>query len=518
VTRDRDTPLNRSVAATSDGGSPVVADSLSPPRAGSDRRPRASAGASRKTAAFEVFLCRALLVILALAPMPFGGARPWAWSALGMSAVLLLWICGIHDLVKPPVRTVLAQLRPVLVMWGLLAGWIVFQSLPWDIFGWHHPVWDKASEVLGKKLDMSLSVDPEESWIRLFRLLTYAGYFFIAWRVGRSAENASLIIRAIACLGAFYAIYGLFELSSLNPHILWFLKTAYRDDVTSTFVNRNSYATYAGISVIANLGVMARLLVKNLDLRTRRTVLLSVADSMLGKGKWPLIGIFFTGAALLLSHSRGGAISTFLGVAALLAAVSSAPSVRGAGRVWLAGFIVLACLASLLLSGAATIGRLADTSVDTELRLEIARATLRAIDDNWYFGTGLGTFQYIFPLYQPASIAGFVDMAHDDYLENVLELGVPAACLFFASLVYVAVRCCSGVRRRRKDVIYPCLAVAATVLVGVHSALDFSMQIPAVAITYAVILGARAIPRFAGDVIIPIPNRPPERFKAARVP
>jgi O-antigen ligase len=150
---------------------------------------------------------------------------------------------------------------------------------------------------------------------------------------------------------------------------------------------------------------------------------------------------------------------------------------------------VLACLASLLLSGAATLGRLADTSVDTELRLEIARATLRAIDDNWYFGTGLGTFQYIFPLYQPASIAGFVDMAHDDYLENMLELGVPAACLFFASLFYVAVRCCSGVRRRRKDVIYPCLAVAATVLVGVHSALDFSMQIPAVAITYAVILG-----------------------------
>jgi hypothetical protein len=46
-----------------------------------------------------------------------------------------------------------------------------------------------------------------------------------------------------------------------------------------------------------------------------------------------------------------------------------------------------------------------------------------------------------------------------------------------------------GVFQRRRDGIYPAIAVAATVLVGVHAVVDFSLQIPAVAVTYAAILG-----------------------------
>jgi hypothetical protein len=44
-------------------------------------------------------------------------------------------------------------------------------------------------------------------------------------------------------------------------------------------------------------------------------------------------------------------------------------------------------------------------------------------------------------------------------------------------------------RSRRSAWIYGWAAACATLLVGTHAALDFSLQIPAVAIVYAVMLG-----------------------------
>jgi hypothetical protein len=53
----------------------------------------------------------------------------------------------------------------------------------------------------------------------------------------------------------------------------------------------------------------------------------------------------------------------------------------------------------------------------------------------------------------------------------------------------LALTCLKGVRRRHRDWAYPALGVAASVLTGVHALFDFSLQIPAVAILYACILG-----------------------------
>jgi hypothetical protein len=46
-----------------------------------------------------------------------------------------------------------------------------------------------------------------------------------------------------------------------------------------------------------------------------------------------------------------------------------------------------------------------------------------------------------------------------------------------------------GVLVRRKNHVFPLFAASATVLVAFHSLVDFSLQIPAVALTYAVVLG-----------------------------
>jgi hypothetical protein len=431
----------------------------------------------------------ALIVVLAWAPLPFGSARPWAWDLLGIVALALLGVSAAYETTRPSRPGALLPLLPALVMGAVVVAWIVFQSLPWDLFGWHHPLWDRASEVMGRTLGVSLSIDREAAMVHLFRLLTYAAYFIIAWQVARRPEAAGRVLRAIAAIGTVYALYGLGEFASPDPRILWFVKEAYVTDVTSTFINRNSYATFAGLAVIVHLVLIANILNRKIDLRSRRSFLLSMADSLLGHAKWLLFGLIVCSGSLLMSHSRGGLISTLAAVMVLMALILAAPATRAPWRWWFAGFVAIGCIAIVLLTGASTFDRLDALTSDTEMRPKIDAAVLRAIGDNWLSGTGLGSFADIFPLYQPLSVVGFVDLAHDDYLENALELGVPAACLLFGAVLYLGGRCLVGVFRRRRDVIYPFAGVAATVLVGVHSALDFSLQIPAVAVGYAVILG-----------------------------
>jgi len=52
---------------------------------------------------------------------------------------------------------------------------------------------------------------------------------------------------------------------------------------------------------------------------------------------------------------------------------------------------------------------------------------------------------------------------------------------------------------RRRDWLYPAIGVAATILVAIHSFVDFSLQIPAVAFVYATIMGVAVAQAFSSS-------------------
>ena len=63
---------------------------------------------------------------------------------------------------------------------------------------------------------------------------------------GHDCGGRRRLINAIAIGGLIYAIYGLGVHLSATEVVLWVKNQAYIGDVTSTFYNKNSYATYAG--------------------------------------------------------------------------------------------------------------------------------------------------------------------------------------------------------------------------------------------------------------------------------
>ena len=429
-----------------------------------------------------------LIALLALAPLPLASARPLAWSTLAIAIAVLIVAVAACEFLDPTPSATFNPLRVPMAMATVVAVWAGIQCLPLNVSALRSEIWDSASRALNSAVVPSISVARELSLDRLLRLLTYAGAFLAAWRVGCRATGANALIRTVAAAAVVYSLYGLVVYFSGNQTILWYPKWAYKLDLTSTFVNRNFFGTYVGLGLIATLVLMAQVLTRRIDDGSFRSLMFHSVEGILRQGMWLTFALVILGSALLFTHSRGATAATLIGVIVLLAATTSAPSLRSRWRISFVILVAVIATVVFTLNGTGVLTRIASTP-DTDLRFDIDSGTWRAIGDHLLTGTGLGTFRFVYAPYQPPSVGLFVDLAHNDYLENVLELGVPAAAMFYGMLLVLVLRCVRGVFRRRRDAIFPCAALGATALVGSHAAIDFGMQMPAVAITYAVMLG-----------------------------
>jgi hypothetical protein len=80
-----------------------------------------------------------------------------------------------------------------------------------------------------------------------------------------------------------------------------------------------------------------------------------------------------------------------------------------------------------------------------------------------------------------------------------MELGIPAATALVLAVTGIAIVCLRGWKRRRRLFVYPWLSFCATMLVGLHALVDFSLQIPAVAIQFAAILAIGCAQSWSGQ-------------------
>lgn len=434
-----------------------------------------------------------LIALAAWTPLPFGSARPWAWGLLAACVGLLVILRAAGDFITQKAPDVPARIVvPSAILFALAILWAVFQCLPWSPAAWQHPVWAEAERLLpGLAMRPAISIDPESSRTAILHLVTYAAIFWLSFRCCQRAASAHLMLACIGAIGAVYAAWGLAVYWTGNHYVLWFAKWAYWGDLTSTFVNRNTYAAFTGLALVALVGLFLEEVVRKMALReSRRMRLRALVESITVQFIWVVAAILICTTAVLLTHSRGGAGATGAGIVALILIASFAPSLRGPWRKWFGLALVLGAVAALVLSGTETLTRLADTSWDLEGRHQIFELTLQAIANNPVIGTGLATFKSIFPTYRTEDLPLLVDLAHNDYLGNMLELGIPAALVLFASAFLLIIRCVLGAFQRHRDAIIPCVAVGVSVLISLQSLVDFSMQIPAVATSYLVLLGA----------------------------
>lgn len=173
----------------------------------------------------------------------------------------------------------------------------------------------------------------------------------------------------------------------------------------------------------------------------------------------------------------------------LLGLLLTAGRVARAAKFLVAGLAAAVVVLIITVSGTATLERLGQTVLEQEERAQVYRIVRAGIADRPWVGHGYGNFDFASRPYHDGSVISNYDKAHDDYLEAAFELGIPAAASLVAAIAYVGLCCLVGARRRRRDAVYPALGAAVTALVACHAVVDFSLQIPAVAAWFAMLLG-----------------------------
>ena len=58
-----------------------------------------------------------------------------------------------------------------------------------------------------------------------------------------------------------------------------------------------------------------------------------------------------------------------------------------------------------------------------------------------------------------------------------------------ATLLWIVGTIAVGLFRRRRDFIFPAVALGSTALIGTHNLVDYSIQMPAIAATWSAMLG-----------------------------
>ena len=434
---------------------------------------------------------RILLGLVVLAPLPFASVETWSWGfiAAAVGALLIAWSIELMRTRRRP-EIGLRRTWPYVLGFLAVVGWAAFQASPLAPEAWRHPLWDSAAGVLGADIAGRISLDPAATRAALTRLLAYGGIFWLALQYGQDARRARTAVFALCLAGLAYALYGLVIAFTGARMVLWYDKVAYVNDLTSTFVNRNSYATYAGLGLLCTTALLVKMIADSFaSSSSRRVRLRRFLEELAGRGWILLLGWAAIATALLLTHSRAGLLSTALGFLALILTVGFTRTVKARYAALIGALPLIAGIAFFSLSGEITAKRLVATDVDREERLRVYELTLDAVEAAPLVGTGYGTFQDVFAFYRTPDMRKVYYQAHNTYLENALELGIPAALALAAVIVGLFLLTVRGLRRRRRDAVYPCLGAAATVLVAAHSLVDFSLQIPAVAVTYSFLMG-----------------------------
>ncbi len=432
---------------------------------------------------------------MVLAPLPLGGNNPMAWTVFAVVAGLFAVLLSCLNLIRK--QAVAVPFRWVwfpAVMFSGVCIWALVQSLPIVPADLRHPLWAVAAGALGEKLPGAISVNPYATGTALLRLMTYGAVFWLALQLGRERKSADLVLHGIGLAASLYALYGLVLWSTGSESILWFDKWAYEKNLTATFVNRNSFATYAGMGSVVLLALFGKSLRDPLKMRpgeAQKKRIIRFVHAISGISGVYLLALMVTMGALFLTSSRGGFGATLLALIVLLAFGLLGRRGGLAGLILAVPVVIGLFVFVFDLGGERLAERLANQGITPSSRALVYRQTVQTIADSPWLGTGYGTFRDIFPMYRDETIGlwGVWDMAHNTYLENMLELGLPAALALFLAIGALVWMCFIGALRRRRGGHFPLIGFAVSVLVAAHSLVDFSLQIPGVAITYAALLG-----------------------------
>lgn len=446
----------------------------------------------------------AFVAVLAWAPLPYGSNRLWAELLLGLAlgGVLLAWAmtAALGKITATPLvrRLIIPALCVVLAL-----GWGFVQSLDLkaiaelaglDLTRLAHPVWATASATLATDAGAYISVDPELTREAVFAGTLSVIAFTLAFLLTRESERAEILLGAFAIVAALYAITAFVAEYLKIDFQAWLMPDPKpRAHMAGPFVNANHFAMFLGLGALAALGLFVEGLRQwTVWDRGWRVIWRTGVLALNGPN---LLWFFATAcsvAALLATKSAGGIVAFIVGAVALIVALSVGrprnKSDEKGQRVAVALLVAVVGIA-VAVSADPLSGRDGGQSIAEATRTSLASSALKAMQSAPMLGQGFGAFERYYPRVADGSVQGEVNEVHNDVLETLADLGVPAGAIYMFAPVFLTGMCFSGCMNRRRDRVYSAVGFAAAIAIGINAFVDFSLQIPAIAVAFAALLG-----------------------------
>jgi len=443
-----------------------------------------------------------LLGLLIFAPLPAGSVYEWSILVIQL-AVFVMLAAYILMREKPRInRSLRLALKwPKFLFLGFLVIAVIqFAPLPKFLVRIFSPsayAYQQLNTVEFSRLRfLSFSLIPSFSLQRFLEVLTYMIIGFLVLRTVTRRHQFIRIYSVLIALGVFEALYGMYELFSNNPRILFYEKIHNLDSVTGTFVNRNHLSGYLEIIVPLAIGlVIARIDLFSTARLTLREKLLRLSEKGFSTNIFLFFAIVLMAVAVIFSKSRSGAFILVFTFILLLSLGSIYPNIYAVRKDWVKNFLRAAFLGfvfiSLYVGIDAMLQRFSLDKLLQEERPTYWINTMRMFADYPLFGTGLGTFGALYPNLEGGEEGPVVLVhAHNDYLEYLSEMGFIGFGFLVGGIFYMAIVSFIVWRTRGHPEVKGLAlgGIIAIINILIHSITDFNLHIPANMVLFAVIL------------------------------
>jgi len=386
---------------------------------------------------------------------------------------------------------------PAFALLGLWLGFLLLQWVPlppeWvRVLSPHAAEMHEAADYLRGSRRITLSLDPHASYVFWLKHCAYALAFTLTLLLVHGRTRLAWLCGAIVASGLLQAFYGSFmHLAGINLEVFG-MPIAHSTQASGGYVNRNHLAGLLEMTLAVGIGLM----VAQLDDRPRRSwreFLHDTATLLLsGRAMLRLILVIMV-VALVMTRSRMGNSAFFasLLVAGALALVLSRHAPRGT-VILIASLIAIdVALIGTWFGVEKTVQRITETTAqNVEERVEPSVYAVKMLDDYPLFGTGGGSFYTAFTRYRGSDIGAQYDHVHNDYVQFLTDTGVIGGALF-GLLVLTSFVCAILAQARRRDPLARGVAfgvVMGVISIGIHSTVDFNLQIPANAFVFTILL------------------------------
>jgi O-antigen ligase len=416
-----------------------------------------------RSAQAENILLYAIFGLLLFGPLAFGAVEPWSIFVLeaGSAVLFLMWI-GKKVLLDGQTQTAMK------VRWNPL-------FLPMAVF----------AALIAAQLAFRMTAYPHDTASLALQYFAYALLCFLAGQTLLRGPQARSVALIFSIYGAALAGFALLQGISSNGKLYWMRQPRSGGWIYGPYVNHNHYAGLMEMLVpIPLIVALTRLAPPKVRAVAAATAAVMVGTIFLSGSRGGMLAIFaelIILAALLVRQKRS--LRTAIGIGVFLALVVGL-------LVWIGG--------GELSKRIATAGP-GHSELSSDIRTYINRDGLRMFLKKPLLGWGLGTFPIVYPEFRTFYTNFFVNEAHNDYLQLLVEMGV----LGFATMVWFVVTLYIRAFKKIKNwpteisgaVTLACVLGLSGILV--HSAVDFNLQIPANAALFYVLCTIAASEPFA---------------------